>query len=128
MGHLILWAAFTVGQILNMLTQAYNVVKDKGNTVDSYKHFFGFFFVPLIVRYFLCLAIFLLWATSPDFMQSAMAKFGWSTDVKVPIVGATALIFGFLCDYVLDLIVKKIPFLGKRIPTLEEADETKPSN
>lgn len=120
MSHLSLWAAFTLGQIMNVLTQAYNTVRDKGNTLDSYEHYFAFFAIPLVVRYFLCLAIFMLWVNSPDFMQSAMSKLGWSVDVKIPIVGATALIFGFLCDYALDLIVRKIPILGKRIPVIEE--------
>ncbi len=109
-----LWLLFAIGALLHILWLAHNSVLAKHSA--SLRDFFVRSWVPLLVRTALEAWLFWGWWQHGDLATQALAHYGVSLNLTIPLNGFTAFGFGYLGDFALTLISSKVPWLKGQIP------------
>lgn len=113
-----LWIAFSVGVAVHVLKVAGAAVRTK--RFKSRISFFLFYWDAIGARTLLQCGIFWLWISNPDFLQSALGKFGVQLNIELPVAKGTALLFGYFGDSIIKWVADKIPWFRKELPRLNE--------
>lgn len=115
------WLCFLVGQYLSILARAWASVTSKLSGIATYGQFFRLHGIPILIRVFLASMGFMLWHSNAAMFSKAIARlvsvtgFNISSD-PFPLNPATAGIFGYFVDSILDKISILVPGMRKEIP------------
>lgn len=116
-----LWLCFLVGQYLSVLARAWATVNSKLNGITSYGQFFRVHAVPILIRVFLASMLFMLWRYNTGAFSKTIARLVGATGFQFsgdpfPLNPATAGIFGYFVDSILDKLSVLVPAMRKEIP------------
>jgi hypothetical protein len=116
--HLVgLWACYFIGQLLHVLLRATAVVRSPQSGITSYRQFLNVHGAPLAVRVFLATMGLILWAGNPQIVSDLLQKAGVGVgDTVLPLNAATAGLYGYFADSLLDKLGVFIPQLQKDVP------------
>ena len=118
-----LWLCFALGQAVHILKRAGMAVRSKKDPPRTRREFLRRHWDAIAVRAALCSALFWLAKQRPELLALLAAAIG-APPVELPLTGATALIFGYCADSLLDWLVSRVPSLQKDLPEMEDARET----
>ncbi|HWQ03151.1 MAG TPA: hypothetical protein VNL38_01605 [Candidatus Nitrosotenuis sp.] len=119
----VLWLCFALGQAVHILKRAGMAVRSKKNPLRTRREFLRRHGDAIAVRAALCSALFWLLKQRPELLAQFLLALG-APPMELPLTGATALIFGYCADSLLDWLVSRVPSLQKDWPGVEDANET----
>jgi hypothetical protein len=115
-----IWLFYFLGQVVHILKRADQSVGSPDHRAETYKHFLLMYWPSLTIRLFLCTVAFLLWIESPDVVTQLTAGF----NLPLTLSKATAALFGYFSDSILDWVLEKFPRLKRDLP--KDAPESNP--
>lgn len=110
-----LWIFYFIGQGLHVLLRATAVVRSPQSGITNYRQFFKVHGAPLAVRIFLATMGLILWAGNSEIVTALFQKVGLGDSV-LPLNSATAGLYGYFADSLLDKLGIFIPQLQKDVP------------
>lgn len=110
-----LWLCYFIGQALHVLLRATAIVRSPQSGITSYRQFLKMHGAPLAVRIFLATMGLILWAGNSEIITSLFQKVGLGESV-LPLNSATAGLYGYFADSLLDKLGIFIPQLQKDVP------------
>jgi hypothetical protein len=116
-----LWLFYLAGQALNILKHAQMSSSSSLSGVRSIEEWIWANRIGLAVRVFLATALLLWWSGNPTFLNSVLSHFGITIGFELPLTKATAGVYGFFSDAILDFVLAKIPGFQKEVPPLNAA-------
>jgi len=112
--------ALVLGAALHTWVVASNTVNSKTNGIATYQQYFALFLPPIMYRFALSWAIFLVYAENSDAICKLAAQnfssLSWLANHPVHVGPITGLIYGLFMDSLLNPI---ITFAGRWIPGLK---------
>jgi hypothetical protein len=121
--HLIaLWTCYFIGQALHVLLRATAIVRSPQSGITSYRQFLKVHGAPVAVRVFIATMGLILWAGSPQIISDVLQKVGVGAgDTVFPLNAATAGLYGYFADSLLDKLGIFIPQFQKDVPPAPSA-------
>lgn len=108
-GLLGVWIAYLIGQVLHILKRAQLSSWNPATPGDSIRAFLRANWVDVLIRFTLCTAGFIVWASQPQFVEVVLEKFGasdWLNILQVNVL--TAMAYGFAADSVFDYVLAAV--------------------
>jgi len=115
------WLLYFSGQFFHVLLRAWAAMNSKLNGIESYEQFFKTHAVPILVRLFLGVLGMLLWFSVPELFSQPIKALASLAHIDVgarplPLNPATAGVFGYFLDSLLDKLALMVPALRREIP------------
>ena len=121
-----IWFFYFVGHFFHPLAKASAAVRSKMNPLQTVGQYVAARWAPLSVRLFLTTVLFMAWWSQPVLAQSAFKAIGthlapgplksFLEGIVFPLNPATAAIYGFASDSILDKLCGYVPWLQNEIP------------
>ena len=128
-----IFTMFFIGQAVHAWLRAANTINSKLNGINSYQQYAQVNGAQIASRFFVAYCIFAAWAWHGPEMLAALIRYVPSlqtitgsgpADRIIPVNGATAGVFGYLADSLIDtavgLLSKRWPSLQKDIPPVAD--------
>ncbi len=109
------WLFYLIGQLVHLLKRMNQDVQSPAVRLNTYKQFWYVNWPNVIIRVFLCSVGFLLWAEDGANAAKVLNSAGISLP-QLPLTHATAAIYGFFSDSLVDWVMSKFPQLQKDLP------------
>jgi hypothetical protein len=121
-----IWVLYFVGHFFHTLAKATAAVRSKMNPLQTVTQYVAARWAPLSIRLFLTTVLFMAWWSDPTLAQSAFKAIGthlsagtlktFLEGVSFPLNPATAAIYGYASDSILDKLCSYVPWLQNEIP------------
>jgi hypothetical protein len=99
---IILYFLYTLGVLAHVLLRAGYAIRNPVNPIASRGGFIKTNWDTILVRTFLSTIAFSVWINHPMLVSTAFAYFKIPLNFDIPLTNATAAMFGYLSDSVLD--------------------------
>lgn len=119
----LLYLFVILGEAAHVLMRAWLSSRSSLTPWNTVRDYIAAHWPPIVVRWFLALCFFAAWVESPKFLDQFLGRFGVSIGFDLPLNKATAGMFGYLADSILDVAATAIPALRGVLPGYE-AKET----
>lgn len=113
-----LWLIFALGMFVSIFLQAALKVRSRLNGICGYRHFVEAFMPQLVARTFLTSLGFLLWTEHPHIFSDLLGRITGLEKELFPLSLATAGLYGYAADSLLDRVGSLVPWFRKEIPPL----------
>lgn len=110
-----LWACYFIGQALHALLRATAIVHSTQSGITNFRQFMAVHGAPIGVRVFIATMGLILWINHPQIVADLLQKVG-VRDTVFPLNAATAGLYGYFADSLLDKLGIFIPQLQKDVP------------
>jgi hypothetical protein len=114
------FTSFFLGVALHAWGRASSSVNSSLNGITSYQQYLRIYLPALCIRFFACTLILMAWSHADGSTFADVAAYipalGWLAKHPLPLNPISAGVFGLCCDYILDLVLSKVPGLQKEIP------------
>jgi hypothetical protein len=114
-----LWLCYFIGQALHVLLRATAIVRSPQSGITSYRQFLSVHGAPVAVRVFIATMGLIWWAENPQAVADLFQKLGIGGGVGesvFPLNAATAGLYGYFADSLLDKLGIFIPQFQKDVP------------
>jgi len=121
-----IWFLYFVGHFFHTLAKASAAVRSKLNPLQTLTGYVAARWAPLSVRLFLTTVLFMAWWSDPTLAQVAFRSIAthlspgplksFIEGVSFPLNPATAAIYGYASDSILDKLCGYVPWLQNEIP------------